>query len=130
MKTLVVLKPGWEKHPSVVYGIVKFISKNFLKVSLHRTAKPTKKFWKKFYSCFNGTDSFKERVGYMSSSSSVFYIIEGNDIVKLVKDRINEKVHARYGKDDADIANIIHASSTEKNALVEIELVNELFSKE
>ncbi len=129
MKTLIVVKPGWKRYPGLLFGIGVFAHGNGMAIILHHTATASKAFWEQFFPDNAKMADSERTTEYLISASSIFIIIEGDNAVELVKQRV-VKTRKIYGKKDADIKNVLHSSDSEESAQKEIGLVIEFMSQD
>ena len=122
MRTLLIVKPGWKRYPGLLFGIGAFIRVKNLDICLEHTTIACRKFWEEFYQSHSKAPYFEEMINYLTSSKYIFMILDGDLVVKSVRERVIE-IRARYGKKGKDTKNVLHASDSEENAQKEIDLV-------
>ena len=128
MKTLVIVKPGFKQYPGLLFGIGSFIYAKRWDTLFNKTVQPPREFWEKLYSAQKDQPFFEEMIRYLISSWSIGIIIEGDDVVRLMRVRAVE-IRARHGKSGKVFKDIVHSSENDGDAEREVNLFIEFLSR-
>jgi len=125
LRTLIIVKPDWAKNDDLISELFCLIKWHGLVVLFSKGAILERTFWSEFYADHVRTSYFEEMVQWMSSSSSLFVVVEGERAVGLVRWKIvgrnGSGLRAKYQV--SELKNVAHASDSESSAIREIELV-------
>lgn len=82
-------------------------------------------FWMEFYIQHTGSSYFSELIQWMSSSPSLFLVVDGPDALSLVRWQIigRNGLGLRGKHQISELMNVAHASDSEKSAAREITLL-------
>lgn len=133
-RTLIILKPDAVKRNLVGEVLTRFERKG-LNIKHLKMQKIGPEVWKEHYDFLQDKPFFGELVDFMSSSPVVIGIIEGNDVVELVrlimgKTKVTEALPGTIRGDFAfnTTENLIHGSDSVENAEIEMKrFFKELF---
>lgn len=125
-RTLIILKPDAVKRKLVGEVLSRFERKG-LNITHLKMQKVDPEVWKEHYAHLKDKPFFGELVEFMSSSPVVMGIIEGNDVIELVrlvmgKTKVTEALPGTIRGDFAfnTTENLIHGSDLVENAEIEI----------
>ncbi len=125
MSTLIVVKPDWAINDLVLSEIDELICRYGLRVVFSQRLQMSSDFWMKFYSGHIGSDYFDEMIRWMSSAPSFFLVVEGKDVLNLVRWQIIGRngtgLRGKYQL--SELKNVAHASDSEDAAAREIDFL-------
>ena len=128
-RTLAIIKPDGIKN---ITQIIRMIYKSGLKISKHKIRKLDEEILAEHYSHLIDKPFYPELEQFMLSGPVVPMIVYGEDAVskvrtiigptnvKKAKEESPESIRAIYGDVENASANIVHASDSPENALIEI----------
>jgi nucleoside-diphosphate kinase len=131
-RTLVIIKPE-AVIKKLVGRIISIYEDNHLQIIHSHRVLPTKEVLEKHYEAHIGKDFFDSLIEYMSSSEVVVLILEGENVVNIVRE-INGATNPqkakpgsiRYMFGETIEANVVHGSETVERAANEIEIWRDL----
>lgn len=135
-RTLVIIKPAAVKK-KLVGKIVSIYEDNRLDIIHSHRITPTKEVLHRHYAAHIGKPFFESLVEYMSSSNVVVLILEGENVVEIVRE-INGATNPakarpgtiRYMYGETIQRNAVHGSESVEAALEEIDTWRELIRYE
>lgn len=126
-QTLVIIKPDGVKHQLVGRILQRFEDRR-LKISQMRLDNMTEDVAREHYAHLKERAFFQEILDYMTSGPVVYLVLEGENIIQLVRNMVGptDGAKAAPGTIRGDFAvnkseNIIHASDSPEAAQVEIQ---------
>lgn len=131
-RTLVIIKPE-AVIKKLVGKIISIYEDNKLEIIHAHRVLPTREVLEKHYVAHMGKDFFDELVDYMSSSEVMVLILEGNNVVNIVREingatnPVNAKpgtIRYMFGNDVQE--NTVHGSESVERAEREIEIWRDL----
>ncbi len=131
-RTLVIIKPEAVKK-KLVGKIISIYEDNRLEIIHAHRVLPTREVLEKHYSAHIGKEFFESLVAFMSSSEVEVLILEGENVVEIVRE-INGSTNPlkarpgtiRYMYGDNVQANTVHGSESVEVAKQEIEIWRDL----
>ncbi len=131
-KTLVIIKPEAVKK-KLVGKIISIYEDNRLEIIHAHRVLPTREVLEKHYEAHVGKDFFEELVAFMSSSEVEVLILEGENVVEIVRE-INGATNPmkarpgtiRYMFGETITRNAVHGSESAEAAQNEIEIWRDL----
>ncbi|MGB4660658.1 MAG: nucleoside-diphosphate kinase [Mobilitalea sp.] len=135
-KTLVIIKPEAVRK-KLVGKIISIYEDNRLEIIHAHRVLPTREVLEKHYKDLREKSFFEELLAYMSSSEVVVLILEGENVVNLVRE-INGSTNPanskpgtiRYMYGEAVQENAVHGSESVEAAMREIEIWGDLIKFE
>jgi len=118
-QTLILVKPDAIAR-NLTYKIVKIISKGF-EIRTIKMFKFDKKLAQQFYSPHKGKEFFKRLCDYMITDCSIAMIVEGSNVIKKCRNRIEKNIRPKYA--ETVTRNSIHGSDSLESAKREIKLI-------
>ena len=122
------MKPEWVENNILLSELFRLIKTHQLNIIFFQKAFLKNDFWKEFYMDHVGANYFEEMIQWMSSSPSIFFIVDGDKAVDLVRWQIigrnGSGLRGKYQV--SELKNVAHASDSEKSAIREIQLVYRL----
>ena len=131
-RTLVIIKPE-AVMKKLVGRIISIYEDNHLEIIHAHRVLPTKEVLEKHYEDHKGKDFFQSLIDYMSSSEVMVLILEGDNVVNIVRE-VNGATNPqnakpgsiRYMFGENIEANVVHGSETVERAAKEIEIWRDL----
>ena len=125
-RTLVILKPDAVQR-GLVGEIIQRFEKKGIKIVKILMMQPSQQLIEQHYQEHKDKPFYQRLVNHMVSGPSVFIILEGNNIIPLVRKMVGSTLSAEPGTIRGDFAeygerNIIHASDSGTSAEREIKL--------
>lgn len=135
-KTLVIIKPE-AVQKKLVGRIISIYEDNRLEIIHAHRVLPTREVLAKHYSAHVGKDFYEELVAFMSSSDVEVLILEGENVVEIVRE-INGATNPakakpgtiRYMFGETITKNAVHGSESVEAANLEIEIWKDLIRYE
>ncbi|MCS7245186.1 MAG: nucleoside-diphosphate kinase [Deltaproteobacteria bacterium] len=126
MKTLLMIKPDAVKK-RIIGKIISILEENGFEITGIKMKRFSREEAEKFYEVHKEKPFFSELIDFITSDSVVGIRIEGEDIVKKIRDFIGETEpkKAREGTirnlfGESITKNVVHASDTIENAIREL----------
>ncbi|MEI5994192.1 nucleoside-diphosphate kinase [Candidatus Enterococcus mansonii] len=125
-QTLVIIKPDGVTR-KLVGEIIQRFEKKQMKIAQLKVAKMSRAQAEEHYAHVKQFDFFEDMMTYMTSSEVVYLVLEGNEVIKIVRKMIGATnclnaepgtIRGDYGANSYQ--NIIHASDSPEAATAEI----------
>ena len=114
MRTLTIAESGHERTPMLMMGVLSYLSAKGKKYQKVISTIMPPEFWKEIFPNI----SEKELVR-LTTSASLFFIVEGDDVVELMKKKVTE-VNAYYKDNMQGWKNCLYSSPSKEVAEKEI----------
>lgn len=125
LKTLLIIKPDWVENLDLLSELYNLLQQYNFHIIYSKTITKDKFFWEKFYIHKLGSRYYNEMVEWMSSSPSIFIVIEGDNVIDIVRNiiigRNGSGLRGKY--QISDVKNVAHTSDSETTATTEINLI-------
>ena len=127
-RTFVMIKPD-AVHRGLVGEIINRFEKKGIKIVAMKLISVPREIAEEHYAIHKGKSNIEETVGYIMSAPVIAMVLEGNDIIKMVRTMIGktDPMKAEIGTIRGDYCqfigrNIVHGSDSKESADHEIDL--------